>query len=298
MTSTTDAAGHPDVEEISDLTEGLLAPSRAVEVQGHLEACALCSDVHASLEEIRELLGDLPEPQPMPADVAERIDAALAAEALTPTTSEAHVSRETSLAADRPAGRAHGTPVPGGVSTGPGSTAGGGATTGPGRGRVRRRRRIALGTALTAAVLGAGALLVQSLGGSTGSGATDTFSHEKLQNQVADLLGTKSPSPSPSPSGDTKKPWGVQSDGDGATANTLIAPSPSVPDCVRKGINRTDTVLGAKKGTYQGDAAYLVVLPDATDTRRVTAYVVDAACAGKKPATPGKILLKRSYAKP
>ena len=77
MTSTTDMAGHPDVAEISDLTEGLLEPSRTADIQRHLDECELCADVHASLEEIRGLLGSVPGPTRMPADVAERIDAAL-----------------------------------------------------------------------------------------------------------------------------------------------------------------------------------------------------------------------------
>lgn len=86
MTSTTDTAGHPDVAEISDLTEGLLPPDRTAGVQRHLDECELCADVRASLEEIRGLLGTLPGSQRMPDDVASRIDAALAAEALLQAT--------------------------------------------------------------------------------------------------------------------------------------------------------------------------------------------------------------------
>lgn len=165
MTSTKDTTGHPDVAEISDLTEGLLAPSRSADVRRHLDACELCADVHASLEEIRGLLGTLPGPPRMPDDVAHRIDAALAAEALlnattpenadtspstdavTTDTDAPPVSRETTTAADRPAGRAH-------------------AATGPGRKDRKRggRRRIAvLGTVLTVAALGLGSVLVSSL---------------------------------------------------------------------------------------------------------------------------------------
>ena len=86
MTSTTDMAGHPDVTEISDLTEGLLPPSRTADVRRHLDECELCADVYTSLEEIRGLLGSVPGPTRMPADVAGRIDAALAAEALLDAT--------------------------------------------------------------------------------------------------------------------------------------------------------------------------------------------------------------------
>ncbi len=82
MTSTTDTTGHPDVDELSDLTEGLLTPSRSADVRQHLDGCEQCTDLHASLEEIRDLLGTVPEPEPMPDDIARRIDAALATEAL------------------------------------------------------------------------------------------------------------------------------------------------------------------------------------------------------------------------
>ncbi|MCQ1576976.1 hypothetical protein NNW97_08645, partial [Streptomyces parvus] len=87
MTPTADTAQHPEVSEISDLAEGLLAPSRTAEVQQHLTECDLCAEVRDSLEEIRGLLGTMPDPEPMPEDIAARIDAALAAEARpTPST--------------------------------------------------------------------------------------------------------------------------------------------------------------------------------------------------------------------
>ncbi|MFF0037941.1 hypothetical protein ACFYRG_17180 [Streptomyces mirabilis] len=190
MTSTTDTAGHPDVAEISDLSDGLLPPSRTADVRRHLDECVLCADVYDSLEEIRGLLGTLPGPTRMPDDVAGRIDAALAAEALLSATApdretaeddSASVSRETSLAGvshasgepspasltDRPSGRPH-------AATGPGRSR---------RGRRGRRRVVVLGTVFTAAALGLGTILVQSLGDGSGKspqtvtqqGAKDTF---------------------------------------------------------------------------------------------------------------------------
>ncbi|NEE44400.1 hypothetical protein G3M55_07225, partial [Streptomyces sp. SID8455] len=63
------------------LAEGLLSASRAAEVRRHLAECELCAEVRDSLEEIRGLLGTLPDPEPMPEGIAARIDAALAAEA-------------------------------------------------------------------------------------------------------------------------------------------------------------------------------------------------------------------------
>ncbi|MBD0745867.1 anti-sigma factor [Streptomyces sp. CBMA152] len=307
MTSTADTTQHPDVSEISDLHEGVLPPSRTADVRRHLDSCGLCADVHASLAEIRELLGTLPGPPRMPADVAGRIDAALAAEALLDATAPAgaeaplsvvataeaaHVSRETSPqavsteapTADRPAGRPR-------------------AATGPGRPRMTRRRRTAvLGAVFGAAAIGFGVLLVQTVQTSdNNTRATDTathtaqgaqFSASSLPGQVETLLSS-SPHPSlesapNSPSG--KKPLTVtsQSPETGSTVN--------VPPCVQAGTGRTDESPLAKQiGEYQGTRAYLLVLPHATDNSQVQAYVVDASCASTAPNTKGKLLLTHAY---
>ncbi|MGW3647705.1 hypothetical protein [Streptomyces sp. NPDC000878] len=278
MTSTTDTAGHPDVTEISDLTEGLLTPSRTADVERHLDGCVLCTDVYTSLEEIRGLLGTMPAPVRMPDDIADRLDAALAA--------EADVSRETSAPADRladrPTGHAH-------------------AATGPGRkdrARRGRRRTIVLSTVFTAAALGLGSLLVSSLGDdSKQPEAASTFSGQKVETQVAELLkggkvknSPRSGGPSVGIESHPSEPGTNEHDG-------LIFNVPTVPDCVMKGIGRKGaSVLGVKEGTYNGTDAYLVLLPAANDDTRVTAYVVDSACV-KQPSVPGEVLLTQSYAR-
>lgn len=94
MTSPGGTDPHPEVAEISALSEGLLPMDRNTEVSEHLDGCELCSDVLVSLTEIRGLLGTLPGPPRMPEDIAGRIDAALAAEALLNAT-EADVPRGT-----------------------------------------------------------------------------------------------------------------------------------------------------------------------------------------------------------
>ncbi len=40
-----------------------------------------------------------------------------------------------------------------------------------------------------------------------------------------------------------------------------------------------------------------MVLPDASNATRVTAYVVDSACVDKPSISAGKVLLKHSYAR-
>ncbi|MCX5332874.1 MULTISPECIES: anti-sigma factor [unclassified Streptomyces] len=283
MTST-DTAGHPDVAEISDLTEGLLPPSRTTDVRRHLDECELCADVHASLEEIRGLLGTMPGPPRMPDDVASRIDAALAAEALlnatapdtmdAPALTEAHVSRETSVSTDRPVGRPRS------------------STTGPGRkdrSRDGRRRIAVLGTVFTVAALGLGSVLLSSFNDgkpSDPSTQADVFSGKKVETEVSALLTQSSKAGSRAP-----QSLGVNTVPENSLKNKII---PRVPACVLQGIGRKDDALAAKKGTYDGDPAYLVVMPDAKDTSRVDAYVVDAACETDS-SSSAKVLLTHSY---
>ncbi|MEU6365109.1 hypothetical protein ABZ876_05060 [Streptomyces sp. NPDC046931] len=306
MTSTTGTAGHPEVEELSDLSEGLLPPSRTADVRRHLDDCTLCADVYDSLAEIRGLLGTLPAPQRMPDDVAGRIDAALAAEALldatapdtaeTPSVESAamRVSRETSPAfpADRPSGHGRG-------ATGPGRT--------PRTGRAGRRT-VLLGAAFATGALGLGALLMHTLGDDTGktrntvaeqhTDAAHTYAENTLQKQVTDLLAGQKRGGGRAGSG---KPWGVESEGDtsGPTGmrpnRTFQDTTANVPSCIEQAIRTHQTMLTADKGVYRGITVYLVVTPDASDTTKVTAYLVDAACVKKASVTPGKLLLTRSY---
>lgn len=317
MTSTTGTTQHPDVSEIADLTEGLLPPSRTTEVRQHLDGCPLCADVHASLEEIRGLLGTLPGPARMPDDVAGRIDAALAAEALLDATSpdgNVDVSRETSTTAeasepesltetdttpaepprtDRPGGRSRG-------ATGPGRS-------GPVRPARRRRRAVlgaVFGTAFGAAAIGVGVLLSQSVGGSdksaasapadTRAGATQNgveFTDVHLKGSVDSLLH-----PRPTATGPGGKKHDDSTTGRQSTPNSpMIQQLPTVPQCIQRGTGRTDPAIAVEQGTYHGDRAYLVVLPHADDTSQVQAYVIDATCVKNAPTSRGKVLLTHAY---
>ncbi|MCM3297413.1 hypothetical protein [Streptomyces pseudogriseolus] len=304
MTSTTDKAEHPDVAEISDLTEGLLPADRRDDIRRHLDGCELCADVHASLEEIRGLLGTVPGPPRMPTDVAGRIDAALAAEALLHATAPVtdgedendtaratatdgaplHVSRETSVPSDRPTGRPRS------------------STTGPGRKprlRGRSRRAVALGAAFAVAALGLGSVVLSSLNGGDGpdeeqrtTTAADTFSEGKLEKQVNDLLAR---SPGQDKGARSPHTFGMS---DTPSANPRVLTKPAVPECVQEGIGRNDAALATEQGVYQGRTALLVVLPDASDATRVTAYIVDATCVGNaSPTSTAKVLLEHSYAR-
>ncbi|WP_406217875.1 anti-sigma factor family protein [Streptomyces canus] len=297
MTSTTDTAGHPDVAEISEFTEGLLPASRTADVRRHLDECELCADVHASLEEIRGLLGTLPGPPQMPADVAGRIDAALAAEALLQATAPevvnapapvetAHVSRETSPIAARPTGHART------------------ATTGPGRKDRKRngRRKVAvLGAVFTVAALGFGSVLLSALDDGKPTDAAhgrattsaDTFSASGLERQVSDLLTEKSAS-----SGGSRAPHtSMGANNVPGSGDPRILVTPEVPQCIQNGIHTSDSPLATEDGVYKGTDALLVVLRDPSDSTRVTAYIMDASCVKNAPTGTAEILLKQSYAR-
>ncbi|WP_406420852.1 hypothetical protein OH809_21450 [Streptomyces sp. NBC_00873] len=317
MTSTTDTTQHPDVSEISELTEGLLSPSRTAEVSRHVDDCALCGDVRSALEEIRGLLGTLLAPVRMPEDVANRIDAALAA--------EADVSRETEAAeqgqeageqeargreaenraaqsnvADRPSGHPR-------------------ATGGPGRRSSRRRRRIVLGTALGAAAVGMSVFMlqmVQTSQNSSGSKAADmgvsaskagasAFSGTPLSQRVHSLLSSAEASPPKHPNAEKQAPSvDVQSTPEGespaasASGTPLRTPVAPIPACVQLGTGRETAALAVEEGTYEDTNAFLVVLPHETDATLVQAYVIDASCVRTDPAGRGALLLTHTYARP
>ncbi|MFG3224435.1 hypothetical protein ACGF07_06605 [Kitasatospora sp. NPDC048194] len=78
LSSRRPAGSHPSVEELADLAEGLVEPAAAAEaMHRHLDGCADCRATVDALGEVQSLLGALA-PEPMPADVAARLDAALA----------------------------------------------------------------------------------------------------------------------------------------------------------------------------------------------------------------------------
>lgn len=290
MTSTTDTNAHPDVIEIADLAEGILSTERAAEVRTHIDSCAQCADVLASLQEISGLLGGLPEPEPMPLDIAQRIDAALAAES-RPGATQPDVPRETPRPPSTPRFHAdvpRGTSAPAGRSTAP---------TGPGRG-AQRRRRLLLAAASCAAILALGGLTYQlaTQVGTVGaardakSSGAKVGSDASVADDVARLLttapgaktGTGGPDNSPMVSGNTYSVVVTAPDG-------TVTP---VPTCVLKATQRTDRPLAAERDRFQGVDSYLVVLPDPADSDRVDAVVVTASCTA---AAPGRVLFQNSY---
>ncbi|MFJ6797515.1 hypothetical protein [Streptomyces sp. NPDC091268] len=312
MNPTTGTIRHPDVSEISDLTEGLLSPSRTAEVRLHLGGCALCSDVHASFEEIRALLGTLPGPPRMPVDIAGRIDAALAAEALldattpdrpetargdgatTASPTDADVSRETSLA----------TPATGGGGVGRRPAGHPTGSTGPGRRRARRRVA-ALGALVAACAVGvflaAGPLFTSDAPDTAGrrseqalsKSAGPQYTAQGLQGNVRDLLGEQQPSTTPQ--GEQNNTHGMENTTPAPGVGPADRGAPAVPGCVQDATGRPEAPLAAGQGVYEGRNVYLLVLAHPGKPSLVDAYLVDASCANGSSTTAGKPLLVTTY---
>lgn len=292
MTPTTGTDGHPEVAEISALAEGILPPERLAGVRGHIAACALCADVRASLDEIRGLLGTLPGPSRMPADIAGRIDAALAAEALLASSGAAvsrvsRVSRETRAPEPLPVSRET-------AQTEAGRPSGRGAAgSGPGRPAARSRRRWGKGllvAASLAAVVGLGSFLAQS-GWTTGDSADTTRSSvasEKAPQADADTLGSQVHEL-------LTAAMARRSESKPSGQSPMAGMDNAVPSCVLKAVDRREPPIAVHRGRYEGLDSYLLVLPHTGDSSLVDAYVVDASCTGVRPSATGTLLREETY---
>jgi hypothetical protein len=75
-------AAHLDYDTLADLSEGLLSDAQAASADAHLAGCAMCQNRSAEIADVSRLLAAAPLP-PMPADLASRIDEALATAATT-----------------------------------------------------------------------------------------------------------------------------------------------------------------------------------------------------------------------
>jgi hypothetical protein len=159
-----------------------------------------------------------------------------------------------------------------------------------------------LGAAFAAAALGLGSVLLSSWGGGQPSSspeqdeqasASDTFATGTLQREVTDLLSSKE---SLREGSRTPQSLGVQGGPD--TGRPRVFQQPVVPDCIQQGIGSNDTALATEEGVYQGREALLVVLPDTSDSSRVTVYIVDARCVKQDSTAKAEVLLEDSYARP
>ncbi|MGW2370852.1 hypothetical protein [Kitasatospora sp. NPDC001683] len=189
LSSPEPADAHPSVEELADLAEGLVEPAGAAEaLHRHLDGCAECRGTADALTEVQALLGAV-EPEPVPADVAARLDAALAEAALADRSAARSAQRpperprQASATTGRtgaPATPVRAVPAPSAPPPRPA------ASSGPGRPRLRRRRfAVLLGAAAALAAFGLGGALLLDHSGDSGTSAASAAATGVAQDQSA-----------------------------------------------------------------------------------------------------------------
>ncbi|MFF1873722.1 anti-sigma factor family protein [Kitasatospora herbaricolor] len=321
-TSSPQPAGpHPSIDELADLAEELVEdPDTAESLRAHLDGCPECRETLAALAEVSALLGTVETP-PMPADVARRIDAALAAEAgrtdrATEATGQAGPAAEPAPAPappERPApahaparSRQETRPAPTAPPTAP--------SAGPGRPRPRARRRVLLGTAFALAAVTLGALLLRTpapdQAADTAAGAAAVSAPSvPVPSRGAPSLGAPSLGGGQRPGGEAPQEQPAIKGGApvyreetlAAQARQLVrAAGPAVqpsdgtdlstrtaPPCAPPG---TGSPLATDRGTFLGVPVDVLVYAEPGDPDQLDVYLVASDC-GTAPAT---VLLHRS----
>lgn len=172
--------GHIDAETLAAYREGLLPRRRARRVSAHLPGCPRCAETDAQLAGVTTVLASTPVP-PMPAALAGRIEAALAAEAASRAEAAGHTTAGLA-AATGDGGRAGHDPLGGHLDGDRAGARGGRVASEPRPGGARRRPggrswltlRVAAAAAAVAIIAGGGYGLSQlpDHGGTAASGAS------------------------------------------------------------------------------------------------------------------------------
>jgi anti-sigma factor RsiW len=244
---------HLDYDTLAELAEGLLSESRAASADAHLASCAECQDRSAEISDVSRLLAETPTP-PMPAELASRIDAALAAEA---TTSGPVVSLE-----------AHR--------------------------RRRRLRVLSVAAATAVVVGGGAlvgySVLTGSVPSESGSAQSPplqdrTNSAQAKAPRSETLQGARGYSPVESGTNYTADGLGRQvsaqlTSGDGGKRAAMT--TESITNCVRT-VAKGKRPLLVDIASYEGRPATVIVLPG-TDADRVDVWVVGPTCSASDAA--------------
>ncbi len=270
--STDDLQGtgvHPDLDTLADLQEGLLPPTPAAAVSDHLDQCPACRTDFAALGEISGRLAGAAEVGPMPDELADRLDEALAAE---PRTASVTI---TPLAAAR-------------------------------RNRMtgdNRVLQVAAAAVVLLAVSAIGIAAVQDRAdkpGSADQASADNSSRELAEGSVP-VLGTgtdytqasvvaavprllAADGPEQLVNPEAESPARA-SDSAGAGYATRLSQGPALSACVIALTDDPDTPviemptpLVVDVAKFDGQAATVIVLPTADEANRLDVYVVGPDC--------------------
>lgn len=282
-------AEHPDADVLCDLDEGLLAGrGDEADVQAHVAACASCADFIALLGTTREQLAAVAT-EPMPADVATRIDAALATEAArgapgapdAPDVSDTadEVAVVTPLRPARRSARSRWLPATGAVAAGIALLMAGAvglgivnSTSGGNQPSSANSERQADGG-----------------GGAPANASVRNYTSESLASGVRMLVAGQAWAGVDRPAGPSATPLPLGTEQDTAAPpdlDRLRAPVP-LAACVAELAGKPGvSPLAVDYAAFEGQPAVVIVLPDA-DPALLQAWVVGPACA------PGNTDLRR-----
>lgn len=279
---------HLDPDRMADLFDGLLAPDAAEAARGHLASCAQCADDFALITMDSGLAGVLT-PEPIPMDVAIRVEAAL-----------------------------HREPPLSGASTGSAGSAASAASQQSVAPRRSRRFRLVFGSLAGASLVIAGAVAgITALNSSADSKSSvstaagnDTSSRDSLHgdstNSKAAGAAPDVTGPSSVPALAPDSPQSVESQ-----AEQLLRKSGQTPQaangsgeskaqserfqCPPDGLQNV-APLGMTAITYQGQPAELLAYPKPGDPLTAAVYVV--ATTGCTASAPGHVLYSTEVPRP
>lgn len=260
---------HLSPETVADLREGLLDARETMAAQGHLLDCRRCAALSEDLAEVSALLAGHGDTGDLPDDVAERLDAALAAERPSALPTAATTVTPLHDTSRGPAGMrvlqaaAAIVLVLAGVGVGVNAFRAGGGDD----------------TATTADSAGGAA----QEGAASGTGYPVTRSG---RNWSAGTLGPAVPglvTGSLAPAADAAPP---EAGGDQGTARDLasdevgrLAGGPPLADCVAALVDGPGTPLAVDLSSWEGNPAAVVVLPTPDDPSSVDVWVVGPQCS-------------------
>ena len=228
---------HVDEQTLAAFREGLLPARKATRITAHLATCQRCAEVDAQLAAVTTILARTPAP-PMPASLAARLDAALAAEiarsaAASPSEAASAAGAATTAGTAPPAGTATpaGAPVPASAASPAGapphaaapapgrggrrdgSAAGrdtAGRPDGPGRAPWRLSLRLAAAAAAVVIVAGGGYAVAHVLSSaSSGTSASSSGAASSHSGITAPSASGRPPEAAPAVPGAPGAPAGV-----------------------------------------------------------------------------------------
>jgi hypothetical protein len=296
---------HLDPLTLAELREGLLESAAARAAEDHLAHCDTCAADDRALAALPSLLGAVGDVGPIPADVARRLDEAIAAEPRIPVEAAATV---TPLAPRTAAPQQ----VRGmrllqaaavlvvillgvGIALGPWD-GGGGSSSDSG---AAQKSAGSAGDGAGEAEAGAGSFPVTNSGRAWTEDSITTSLPALLDGTLgpaaASAPGAISESDAPGDDASESPPGSGQPDlsrqnGNGS-ANRLSG-GPALTDCVTQLNEGPTTPLSVDLGTWSGKPAAVIVLPTKGDEKTVDVFVVAEGCP------PGDLLYFTRAARP